>query len=270
MNELQIVNFDGIDVVDSRDIALMVERDHKELLKSIRIYAGYLAEGEIPLGDFFIESTYLDGNNQERPNYLITKKGCDMIANKMTGKKGVLFTAAYVSAFERMRKQVATTQQLTPAQLIAAQAQVLVDMEQKMLTIQSQQAELAQRVDTAIKVFSRPKEDHWKADIDQAIKDLCEERGYSDPKARGKMYRELEEKCGCNIDSRLTRLRQRVKKQGMRYRDAMALTKLDAIAADKQLRAAFEGIVREWQALSAVVEGQQVIKTVQDNFLAEA
>lgn len=67
--------------------------------------------------------------------------------------------------------------QLTPAQLIAAQAQVLVDMEQKMLTIQSQakaieaqQAELAQRVDTAIKVFSRPSEDHWKADIDQAIK----------------------------------------------------------------------------------------------------
>lgn len=277
MNELQIVNFDGVDVVDSRDVAAMVERDHYELLKSIRVYAQYLAEGEIPVGDFFVESTYLDGNNQERPNYLITKKGCDMIANKMTGKKGVLFTAAYVSAFERMRKQVATTQQLTPAQLIAAQAQVLVDMEQKMLTIQSQakaieaqQAELAQRVDTAIKVFSRPSEDHWKADVDQAIKDLCEERRLSDCATRGRMYRELEEKCGCNVNTRLTRLRQRVKKQGMRHRDAMALTKLDAIAADKQLRAAFEGIVREWQARSAVVEGQQVIRTVQEDFFQDA
>lgn len=167
--------------------------------------------------------------------------------------------------------------QLTPAQLIAAQAQVLVDMEQKMLAIQSQaqaiqaqQEQLSQRVDTAIKVFSRPSEDHWKADINQAIKDLCEERRLSDCATRGRMYRELEEKCGCNIDSRLTRLRQRVKKQGMRYRDAMALTKLDAIAADKQLRAAFEGIVREWQARSAVVDGQQVIRTVQENFLTEA
>lgn len=111
--------------------------------------------------------------------------------------------------------------QLTPAQLIAAQAQVLVDMEQKMITIQSQQAELAQRVDTAIKVFSRPKEDHWKADIDQAIKDLCEERRLSDCATRGRMYRELEEKCGCNINTRLTRLRQRVKKQGMRHRDVL-------------------------------------------------
>lgn len=161
-------------------------------------------------------------------------------------------------------------QQLTPAQLIAAQAQVLVDMEQKMLTIQSQQAELAQRVDTAIKVFSRPSEDHWKADIDQAIKDLCEERRLSDCATRGRMYRELEEKCGCNINTRLTRLRQRVKKQGMRHRDAMAINKLDAIAADKQLRAAFEGIVREWQARSAVVDGKQVIRAVQEDFLVEA
>lgn len=168
-------------------------------------------------------------------------------------------------------------QQLTPAQLIAAQAQVLVDMEQKMLTIQSQakaieaqQAELAQRVDTAIKVFSRPSEDHWKADIDRSIKDMCEKKRLSDCATRGRMYRELEEKCGCNVNTRLTRLRQRVKKQGMRHRDAMAMTKLDAIAADKQLRAAFEGIVREWQARSAAVDGQQVIQTVQEDFFQDA
>ncbi len=156
--------------------------------------------------------------------------------------------------------------QLTPAQLIAAQAQVLVDMEQKMLAIQDQQTALSNKVDTALKAFSRPAQDHWKADVDQAIKDLCMEHGYGEPKARGKMYRELEEKCGCNIDARLTNLRKRMKKQGMRHRDAMALNKLDAIAADKQLRAAFEGIVREWQARSVVVEGQQVIQTVQESF----
>ena len=102
MNELKVQDFHGKQVIDSRDVAEMVERTHAELLKSIRTYADYLAEGEIPLGDFFIESTYLDGNNQSRPNFLITKKGCDMIANKMTGKKGVLFTAAYVTAFEEM------------------------------------------------------------------------------------------------------------------------------------------------------------------------
>lgn len=104
MNELKVQDFHGKQVIDSRDVAVMVDREHNALLKSIRSYCEYLAEGEIAQGDFFIESSYFDGNNQSRPNFLITKKGCDMIANKMTGKKGVLFTAAYVSAFEDMRK----------------------------------------------------------------------------------------------------------------------------------------------------------------------
>lgn len=163
-------------------------------------------------------------------------------------------------------------QAMSQAQLIAAQAQVLVEMEQKMLSIQSQaeaiqsqQEALAQRVDTAIKVFSRPSEDHWRGDMDQAIKDLCEERGYNALKVRGDMYRELEQKCGCDITSRLTNLRKRKKKQGARHKDVMALGKLDAIAADKQIRAAFEGIVREWQARSVTLEGQREI-VVQDTF----
>lgn len=112
MNDLRVQDFHGIQVIDSRDVAQMVSRSHKELLRTINTYIGYLSEGESPSGaqrnfapgDFFIESTYLDGNNQQRPNYLITKKGCDMIANKTTGKKGVLFTAAYVTAFEEMRQ----------------------------------------------------------------------------------------------------------------------------------------------------------------------
>jgi len=104
MNGLKVQDFHGKQVIDSRDVAQMVERDHKELMKSIRLYSGYLGEGGISLSDFFIESTYITAQNKEAPNFLITKKGCDMIANKTTGKKGVLFTAAYVSAFEEMRQ----------------------------------------------------------------------------------------------------------------------------------------------------------------------
>ena len=247
MNDLQIVTFDGVDVVDSRDVAVMVERDHNELLKSIRIYSKYLEEGEVPQDDFFIESTYISGNNQEQPNFLITKKGCDLIANKMIGKKGILFTAAYVNAFERMRKQVQPAA-LTPAQLIAAQAQLLVDMERRMDEMQGQTQALEEKVDKAMKAFSRPAEDHWRSDMDKAVKDLNAAMGWSLPKLRGKLFSELEESVNCNLSMRLTALRKRMKKTGMRYRDAKELGKLDAIAADKQLRVIFEGIVRGYQA----------------------
>ena len=41
MNELKVQDFHGKQVIDSRDVAQMVEREHKELMKSIRVYAEY-------------------------------------------------------------------------------------------------------------------------------------------------------------------------------------------------------------------------------------
>ena len=58
MSKLQVVNQDGICVIDSRDVAIMVDRQHNELMKSIRQYCEYLTQGNFPLSDFFIESTY--------------------------------------------------------------------------------------------------------------------------------------------------------------------------------------------------------------------
>lgn len=109
MNELQtltLINSDGGLYVDSRDVAAAIERNHCDLLRTIKSYCGHLGESNYALSDFFIEATYTSEQNKEMPCYLITRKGCDMIANKLTGKKGVLFTAAYVTAFEKMTEQL--------------------------------------------------------------------------------------------------------------------------------------------------------------------
>lgn len=45
MNELKVQDYNGLKVIDSRDVANMVERSHNELMKSIRLYTGYLTEG---------------------------------------------------------------------------------------------------------------------------------------------------------------------------------------------------------------------------------
>ncbi len=104
MNNLTIINNNGTQVVDSREVAEMVGKPHNDLMKSIRTYCEYLGQGNFSQSDFFIESTYQNIQNKTQPCYLLTKKGCDMVANKMTGEKGVLFTAAYVTAFEQMRE----------------------------------------------------------------------------------------------------------------------------------------------------------------------
>ena len=105
---LQIIKHNNVLMVDSREVAEMVDRQHSDLMKSIRQYCEYLNQGNFPLVEFFIETTYRDAKGEARPCYLITKKGCDMVANKMTGEKGVLFTAAYVTKFEEMENSLKT------------------------------------------------------------------------------------------------------------------------------------------------------------------
>ena len=55
---------------------------------------------------YFIKSSYVDAKGEERPCYLVTKLGCDFLANKFTGEKGVLFTAKYVKRFDEMEQEL--------------------------------------------------------------------------------------------------------------------------------------------------------------------
>ena len=137
MNELKVFNFNEVDVVDSREVAEMVDRNHKDLLRDIRNYVGILEksnERKIAPVDFFIESTYKDSKGEVRPCYLLTKKGCDMVANKMTGEKGVLFTAAYVTAFEKMREKITRGALVIPKDYPSA-LRALADAEEEKLAL---------------------------------------------------------------------------------------------------------------------------------------
>lgn len=102
--DLIVLENNGVYTVDSREVARMVEKNHYDLLRDIRRYCDVLTERKIAVSEYFVENTYLDSTGRELPCYLCTKKGCDMIANKLTGKKGILFTATYIEAFEKMRK----------------------------------------------------------------------------------------------------------------------------------------------------------------------
>lgn len=68
-------------------------------LKSERILDGF-----IDLDEFWIKGTYIDQWNREKPCYNITKKGCEFIAHKCTGQKGVVFTARYINRFHELEE----------------------------------------------------------------------------------------------------------------------------------------------------------------------
>lgn len=93
--------------IDSREVAKMMEKRHADLLRDMEKFSKYLSESierKIALVEFWSESSYRDVKGEFRKCYLITKKGCEFLAHKMTGRKGAIFTAVYINRFHRMEE----------------------------------------------------------------------------------------------------------------------------------------------------------------------
>ena len=102
----ELINTSAIETIDSREVAEMVDMEHKNLLSKIRKYVEILDGSKLSSPQFFVPSTYVNNQNKEQPCYLLTKKGCEMVANKLTGEKGVIFTAKYVNRFAEMEQKI--------------------------------------------------------------------------------------------------------------------------------------------------------------------
>lgn len=102
----ELINTSAIETIDSREVAEMVDMEHKNLLSKIRKYVEILDGSKLSCPQFFVPSTYVNNQNKEQPCYLLTKKGCEMVANKLTGEKGVIFTAKYVNRFAEMEQKI--------------------------------------------------------------------------------------------------------------------------------------------------------------------
>ena len=93
--------------LDSREVAEMVDMRHDHLIRNIDHYIDVMNQNpKLGADGFFIKQTYTAGTGKQYKRYDITKKGCEMVANKLTGEKGILFTAEYVERFNEMEKAI--------------------------------------------------------------------------------------------------------------------------------------------------------------------
>ena len=150
MGELQVISFEGEFVADSRDVAEMVDQQHKEVLRTIRKYIGILTSAGFRSLDFFIPHNYQDAKGEVRPCYLITRRGCDMVANKMIGEKGVLFTATYVTRFEEMEKSLNAPKVLNPSEQLKASMRLSLETSEELVQVKEEVTEIRSMVENQI------------------------------------------------------------------------------------------------------------------------
>lgn len=108
----------NVQMITTLEIAEMMEISHRDILnklqgtkdkdgnvKQVGIIPT-LAEANFRLSDYFVESSYKDSSGKVNKCYNVTRLGCDFLANKFTGEKGIIFTAKYVKRFHEMEQEL--------------------------------------------------------------------------------------------------------------------------------------------------------------------
>ena len=114
--------------ISSREVAEMMEIRHDHMLDKIDKINQVLLNRKIGSVDFWIESEYKDSTGRSVREYQVTKKGCELIAHKSSGEKGIVFTVKYMERFEEMENRL---QKQLPGTYIEALEQLLASEKEK-------------------------------------------------------------------------------------------------------------------------------------------
>lgn len=135
----QSKGYENVDVktISSREVAEMMEvKEHKVMLRKIDNLNEILIGANLCSLDFWVESTYKDTRGREQREYQVTKKGCELIAHKTEGEKGVVFTVRYMERFEQMENHIKQQVPQTYAQALLEAGRLALELEQKQKQIE--------------------------------------------------------------------------------------------------------------------------------------
>lgn len=242
MQDLQVVEQNNEFYVDSREVAEMVGKRHDHLIRDIKGYIEVLEENpKLGTRNFFEESTYITNQNKIQPCYLLTKKGCDMVANKMTGSKGVLFTAMYVDAFHKMDEHIKRSQlnvPQTPMQALEMMFKVQKDQEQF-------NKEMKREI-TGIRNIVGIETKNWRNDTNKMLGAIAQHLGGGEKhqKVRIEAYKLLEEKGRCKLEQRLNNRKAKMLSQGATKSQINKLSKLDVITDEPRLIEIYISVIK--------------------------
>lgn len=120
--------------LDSREVAKMMEVNHWEILRKLegskdrKGYIEILTDNQMVVSDYFIKSSYKDSSGKENTCYELTRMGCEFLANKFTGEKGVVFTAKYVKRFNQMENALKEVYHISETALTNNVVNILKDV----------------------------------------------------------------------------------------------------------------------------------------------
>lgn len=165
-------------------------------------------------------------------------------------------TSEVLPAIRKTGAYIPEQKQLTPIEMIASIANNAVETERRLnlaesklndmqTSIDNTSSKLNQALDVFTETFAVP---DWSSCMNRRISAVIKQNGLNHQTERGNLYKELENLARCNLNVRKANKQKRMKKSGAKSKDIQAVSKLDVISDDAQLRAIFDGIVRKFEA----------------------
>lgn len=250
-SEILVKEFSGQRVVTFKEIDAVHGRPDGTARRNFNTNKSHLIEGE----DYFVRNSS-EAQNEfgiTAPNglTLITESGYLMLVKSFTDDLAWKVQRELVKGYFRAKST--QSQPLTPAQQLLAQASLLVEQEQRISAMETRQDELDLKIQrnsdtidkvTAAYVAPISSGDNWQESANHTINALVEHFCLNHQMFRRELYEELERESGCDLQQRLTRLKNRMKAAGATVTQCRAVTKLTIISQDKKLRSIFIGILR--------------------------
>lgn len=234
----------------SLEVAEMVGRPHDNVLKDIRRIISQLGDVK-SYESYFIESTYTNLQNREMPNFLLTKKGCELYSTRMTGEKGTQFAVAYIEKFNEMeshikKNEIDTTQLSPELQMMNQMFQAVAKNELETQEAKRLATETNQKVNNISNIISMNNVE-WRNKVNIIIKKIARNWSGVEPhqSVRNLSYERLEKRAGCNLEIRLNNRKERAACQGMTKSYVNKINKLDVIAENKRLVEIYIQVIKE-------------------------
>lgn len=252
MSELKVINKNNQLLVESRDVAGLIGKEHKNLIRDIKGYEKVLKDSSnLSSQDFFIESIYVNSQNKIQPCFLLTRKGCDMVANKMTGEKGILFTATYVSKFEEMEESLNKPTCIEDVLITSLQEMKMIKQQLNQVNNNALRANKiateAQEEVKSIKEVVSLDTTSWRSETSKLLAKIASNQGGFEHlnMLRTESYDLMDKRLGIDLKRRLTNRRRVMAEEGISKSKREKMNYLDVISEDKKLIEGYVAIVKD-------------------------
>jgi len=136
-NELVLKNDDGSLYTTSLIIAEVFNREHNNVLKKIRKLIEDCSKLDLDTGVNFYLSEYKDSSGKINEMYKFGKLSCEVLIMEMVGNDTLKWKIKFANAFNEMENIIKKSKQLSKAEYLVQQANMILEQEQRTTMIET-------------------------------------------------------------------------------------------------------------------------------------